>query len=226
MIVALQWVVTIGRFHIRISAMTFSGFRAAPRRGHLDRVKRIYGYLAKMRHASLRIRTDEPDYSDILDFEYDWCKSVYGKLKEVISTDPPEPLGSFATLTHSVDASLMHDVMTRKSVTGILHLVNKKLREWYSNKQAAVETATYGSEFVAARTCVEQIIDLHTTLRYLGVPIRVKSYMLGDTKYVVHSSIQVNAKLHKRHTILSFHRVRECIASGLVGCWFLFHQRQ
>ena len=51
-----------------------------------------------------------------------------------------------------------------------------------------VETATYGSEFVAARTAVDQIIDIRTTLRYLGVPIRDKSYMFGDNRSVVTSS--------------------------------------
>ena len=105
------------------------------------------------------------------------------------------------TLTHYVDANLMHDVTSGKSVTGILHLINKTPLDWYSKKQATVETATYGSEFVAARTCVEQIIDLRTTLRYLGVPIRGKSYMFGDNKSVVDSSMTVHAKLHKRHTI-------------------------
>ena len=115
----------------------------------------------------------------------------------------------------------MHDVVSGKSVTGILHLVNKTPLDWYSKKQPTVETATYGSEFVAARTCIEQIIDLRTTLRYLGVPIRDKSYMFGDNKSVVDSLMQVNAKLHKRHTILSFHRIRECIASKMVGFHFI-----
>jgi hypothetical protein len=115
----------------------------------------------------------------------------------------------------------MHDVLSGRSVTGILHLVNKMPLDWYSKKQATVETATYGSEFVAARTCVEQIIDLRTTLRYLGVPIRDKSFMFGDNKSVVDSSMQVNAKLHKRHTILSFNHVRECIASKMVGFYFI-----
>ena len=49
--------------------------------------------------------------------------------------------------------------------------------DWFSKKQATIETATYGSEFVAAHTCVEQIIDLRNTLRYLGVPIRDKQVL-------------------------------------------------
>jgi hypothetical protein len=41
--------------------------------------------------------------------------------------------------------------------------------------------------------------------------------MFGDNKSVVDSSMQLNAKLHKRHTMLSFHRVREAVASGILG---------
>ena len=141
-----------------------------------------------MRHAAIRVRTDEPDYSDLPDIEYDWSKSVYGEIKEIIPHGAPKPLGKFVTLTHYVDANLMHDMATGRSVTGILHLANKTPIDWYSKKQATVETATYGSEFVAARTCVEQIIDLRTTLRYLGVPIRERSYMFGDNESVVNSS--------------------------------------
>jgi hypothetical protein len=80
----------------------------------------------------------------------------------VLPKDFPEPLGKHITLSHYVDANLMHD---GKSVTGILHLINKTPLDWYSKKQTMVET----SEFVAARICIEKIIDLHSTLRYLGL---------------------------------------------------------
>ena len=49
--------------------------------------------------------------------------------------------------------------------------------DWYSKRQPTVETATYCSEYVAAKTATEQIIDLRTTLRYLGVPITKTTYM-------------------------------------------------
>jgi hypothetical protein len=77
-----------------------------------------------------------------------------------------------------IDTSeLLDDIITGRSVTGILHLVNKTPIDWYSKKQATVEIATYGLEYVAARTCVVQVMDLRLTLRYLRVPIRDKSYM-------------------------------------------------
>jgi hypothetical protein len=40
--------------------------------------------------------------------------------------------------------------------------------DWYSKKQATVETATFGSEFIAERTTIDQMVDLRTTLRYLA----------------------------------------------------------
>ena len=213
---ALQWSVSIGRFDITTAVMTMSSFRAMPRLGHMTRVKRLYGYLAKMKDGVIRIRTGEPDYSGLPDQAFDWERSVYGDVSELLPSDAPKPLGKYVTLTHYYDANLFHDIVTGRSVTGILHLINKTPLDWYSKKQATVETATYGSEFVAARTCVDQIVDLRTTLRYLGVPIRDKSYVFGDNKTVVDSSTIPHAKLHKRHNALSFHRVREAIASKFI----------
>ena len=80
-----------------------------------------------------------------------------------------------------MDANLHHDLATGKAVTAALHFLNQTPIDATTKRQTTVETATYGSEFVAARTAVDQIIDIRTTLRYLGVPIRDKSYMFGDT---------------------------------------------
>jgi hypothetical protein len=51
----------------------------------------------------------------------------------------------------------------------------------------------------------------------LGVPIGKKSYMFGDNESVVGSATKPDAKLHKRHNALSFHRVREAIASKFLA---------
>ncbi len=214
---SLQWAISLGRFDIATAVMSLSSFRAAPRRGHLDRAKRVCGYLCHMNNATIRFRIGEPDYSDLPNSIQDWDTSVHGKVSEIIPEDAPPPLGKPVVTTHFVDANLYHDMLTGRSVTGIIHLANQTPIDWFSKKQATVETAAHGSEFIAARTCVEQIIDIRNTLRYLGVPIRDKSYMFGDNKSVVDSSTRLHAKLHKRHTALSFHRVREAIASGFVS---------
>ena len=49
-----------------------------------------------------------------------------------------------------------------------------------------------------------------------GVPLRDTSYMFRDNKTVVDSGSLPHAKLHKRHTMLSYHCIHEAIASGMV----------
>ena len=77
-----------------------------------------------------------------------------------------------------MDANLNHCLATCKSLTRYLHFVTRTPVDWYSKKQATVETATYGSEFVAAKTATEQIMDIRQTLRYHGAPIGSKSFYL------------------------------------------------
>lgn len=164
---SMQWAISLGRLDIATAIMTLSGFRAQPRIGHMEHAKRVVGYLYKKRSATIRIRTSEPDYSGLEDQEFDWTSSVYGNIKEEIPKDIPKPLGKYVTLSHFVDANLFHDMLTGRSVTGILHFLNKTPIDWYSKKQSTVETATYGSEFVAARVCTEQVMDIRFTMRYL-----------------------------------------------------------
>ena len=45
--------------------------------------------------------------------------------------------------------------------------------------------------------------------------------MFGDNKTVVDSSSRPHARLHKRHTALSFHRVREAIASKILDFYHI-----
>ena len=77
-----------------------------------------------------------------------------------------------------------------------------------------VETATFGSGFVATRIATDQIIDLRYTLMCIGVPIRSKSYMFGDNKSVTDSASIPTSTLSKKSTLASYHRVREAIAAG------------
>ena len=110
----------------------------------------------------------------------------------------------------------MHDVLSGKAVTGVLHFYNKTPIDSYSKKQATTETATYGSEFVSCRTCVEHTIDHRNYLQYLGVPVAEKDIMWGDNESQVHSAARPHAKLHKRHNILSFHFVRSILSQQYI----------
>ena len=151
MVGQLQSAITLGRYDILAQVMSMSRFRFTPKIGHLERMKRIYGYLVKTKHYAIRKRTKEPDYSHLPKLNYDWTRTVYGNVKEEIPKDIPEPLGKRVITTTFLDANLLHDIVTGKSVTAILHFVNTTPIDWFSKRQATVETATYGSEFVAAK---------------------------------------------------------------------------
>ena len=98
-----------------------------------------------------------------------------------------------------------------RSASGILHIVNSTPMDWFSKRQSTVEAATYGSEFMAARLAVQQIIDMRLTLRYMGVPLDGPAWLFGDNESVVKSSIIPASTLNKRHNALSYHTVRSAI---------------
>jgi len=62
-----------------------SGFRVAPRKGHLKQVQHIVTYLVKMKHAAIRFRTEEPDFSTLPDQQFDWAYTIYGHIEEKFS---------------------------------------------------------------------------------------------------------------------------------------------
>jgi hypothetical protein len=94
MIGSLQWAISLGRFDIQTATMTMSRFCTAPRKGHLERLKHIYGYLRRFKSAATRVRFDEPEFSTLPIQEFDWAETVYGKVQEEITKDIPEPHGT------------------------------------------------------------------------------------------------------------------------------------
>ena len=112
--------------------------RAQPRKGHLDRAKRIVGYPLFLPDSTIRFRTGEPDFSSLKDQEYDWTISVYSGACEQIPHDIPKPLGKHVQTTHYVDASLHHDLGTGKAVTAVLHFLNQTPIDAYSKRHHLV----------------------------------------------------------------------------------------
>ena len=214
---ALQWLVTFGRFDILLGVTTMSGYRVAPRIGHLERLKRMYGYIKRHPDGAIRFRVKIPDHeSQGMPMEYDWSQAVYGKIQEELPYDMPTPKGKSIRITTYNDANLMHDFITGRSMSGVLHFINQTPVQWFAKKQNVVETATYGSEFMVARQATEQIMDLRYTLRMLGIPIDGPAWLFGDNQSVLTSSTIPHSSLNKRHNALSYHRVRESIAAKII----------
>jgi hypothetical protein len=83
-----------------------SRFRAALRIGHLNWLKRIYGYLKKFGSAAIRIRLAEPNLGELPDQNFDWCHTVYGNVQELLPRDATKPLGKTVTTITYTDANL------------------------------------------------------------------------------------------------------------------------
>ena len=90
---SLQWVVQIGWFNVSSAVMSMSRFWAALRLGHLEQVKRIIGYLSKMRFGKIHVLMDEPDFSAFPEQHFDWEYTCYHGAEEVLPKDGPRPLG-------------------------------------------------------------------------------------------------------------------------------------
>ncbi|MGH3055550.1 MAG: Ty1/Copia family ribonuclease HI, partial [Gaiellaceae bacterium] len=102
------------------------------------------------------------------------------------------------------------------SITGILTVVGRTPVNWMSKRQGAVETSTYGAEFLAMRTAVEEAISIRYMLRALGVPITRSTNLYGDNLGVIQNASNPDSSLKKKHTAISYHRVRECVAARIV----------
>ena len=126
MIGCANWLITLGRFDIAYSVNSFSRHSMAPRQGHLSGIMRVFGYLKKHWGARIMIDPNYPKHSDYPTPEHDNWKEFYPDAEEHIpnKVEIPEPKGSLVRFTCFKDADHAHDILTRRSVTGILLLIN------------------------------------------------------------------------------------------------------
>jgi hypothetical protein len=156
---ALQWLVTLGCFDILIAVTTMSGYRIALREGHLERFKQIIGYVKKHCGGAICSCTNIPGYESChTPKKFDWSSSVYGNVQEDVPHDMPVPKFRVVCPTTYQDANLFHNLVTGRSMTGILLMLNQTPIHWFSKRQGRVQSATYVYEFMAARTALNILL--------------------------------------------------------------------
>ena len=128
----------------------------------------------------------------------------------------PTPKMKPVNIASIYDASHAPCLVTRRSVSGIVLMLNNTILKCTSKRQSTVESATYGAEMVAGRLAVEQVMDLRYRLRMLGVPVSQASLLLGDNQSVITSCSIPSSNLKKKHNSIAYHRIREAVAAGLV----------
>ena len=111
---------------------------------------RIVGYLKdSMRfNPQLLVNPEPPNHNEYSVIDFDNWKEFYPDAEEELPPEMPEPKGKKAKITVWVDADHGYDQVTRRSVSGILVMINGMVWKTYSKRQKTVETSTYSSELV------------------------------------------------------------------------------
>ena len=215
----LNWIACIGRMDVAFATTSLSRFTACPRQGHMDRVLRIFGYLKKYKNRRVVIDSRDPILKggkDALNKDYtEIFKNFYPDAAEELDAKLPKTLVDELEITAFVDSDHAHDKSTRRSVTGLIILVGRTPVFFMSKRQGAIATSTYGAEFCAMRTAVEEVIAVRYMLRCLGVKVAQASLICGDNMGVIQNCTLADSLLKKKHVAIAFHKTREAAAAGI-----------
>lgn len=216
----LNWIVCLGRIDVGFATSSLSRFTACPRKGHLDRALRVFGYLKKYKNRRIVVDSRDPILvggTDALDLDFtEIFKEFYPDAAEEIDEKLPKGHIDELEITAFVDSDHAHDKVTRRSITGLLILVGRTPVFFMSKRQGAIETSTYGAEFCAMKTAVEEVIAVRYMLRCLGVKVKHASLVCGDNKGVIQGSTISDSLLKKKHVAIAYHKTREAAAAGII----------
>lgn len=191
---------------------------AAPRKGHLALAEDVLGYLKKypakgyvINPAPLQI---DPKY-EIVKLKEDFG-GQYKYFHEDIDPRFPTPLIPELDINLFVDANHAHDKITGRSITGLFGVVGSTPVRWGSNRQASVQTSTFGAEFTALKKAVEEAITLRYYLRSMGIHVSKPTPIFVDNMGVVLNASNPGSSLNKKSVALSYHFVREHVANDVI----------
>jgi hypothetical protein len=187
-----------------------------PREEHLKGVKRILSYLKTFPKGRVIIDTLYPDHSMYPVEEHSNGMEFYPDASAEIPKDLPPEKGPRVRMTANIDADHSHDLVIRRSITGILIMLSIMLIKWISKRQKTVETSTYSSELVASRVATELILKVRYMLQSLGVALDGPALMLRDNMSVVLNTTVPSSVLKKKHNAIAYHRVREAIEARIM----------
>ena len=111
-----------------------------------------------------------------------------------------------------VDSDHAGDSITRRSRTGFVIMLNRAPTHWFSKKQTSVQTSSFGSEFVAMKSCCECVRGLRHKLRMMGIPGEGPSCVFGDNQSVLSNASKPHSSLKKKSSSVAFHFIREGVA--------------
>ena len=137
--------ISLCRMDIAQAIMFLSRFCHCTHQRHVDRLKRVCGYIRKFPQGAIRFRVGIPDHESIFGAQltkYEWLEMVYGTPVEDTPSNAPMAKGNPVCTTTYADADLLLDLVTGRSATGVLHFFNQIPIDSFSKRQNQVESAT------------------------------------------------------------------------------------
>ena len=90
--------------------------------------------------------------------------------------------------------------------------INMTMINWHTKKQATVEGAVFGADFLAMKQGLEAWRGIIFKLRIMGVNIDCPTYVYGDNISVIHNTFKPESALKKKSNSICYHFVREAVA--------------
>ena len=195
--VICHWISTAARMDVTFAVSSLSRFAAKPREGHLRRAIKILGYLKKYSNKGYYIDPREPK----LNFSYEELTPDFGNqyadFIEEGDDKLPEALMDELPITIFVDSNHGHDKVTGKSITGLIVFVGRTPIYYQAKRQASVQSATFGAEFIALKKGVEEAITTRYYLRAMGVRVSKPTIIYGDNLSAINNVITPGSQLQK-----------------------------
>ena len=116
-----------------------------------------------------------------------------------------------------VDSNHGHDKRTGRSITGMIVSVGRTPIYWCSKRQGAVQTATFGAEFIALKKAVEEAITTRYWLKSMGVHVTKPTVIYGDNLSSITNCTQPSSQLKKKYLALAYHFCRENFSVGIIS---------
>ena len=185
---------------------------ALPQRGHLNAIFHMFAFLKARHNAVMVFDPSEPEIDESKFPREDWTATPYRDEKEDLPPNAPVSRGVGFTMRAFVDSDHAGDMITRRSRTGFIIMLNSAPIYWYSKKQGSCETSSFGSEFIAMKTCCEYVRGLRYKLRMMGIEVGAPTFIFGDNQSVLANTTKPHSSLKKKSCSIAFHFVREGVA--------------
>ena len=195
-----QWIVLTGRIDITYAISSLARFASSPRKGHLEMARHVLGYLKKYPKKGIVMDPKAPmiNTKSIRDEKYEEFGHQYKYYTEEIDPYFPEFLIPELEITIFCDSDHAHDLVTGRSITGLIAFVGSTPVYWKSKRQTSVQTSTFGAEFTALKAATELAISLRYHLRSMGIKVSTPTRIFVDNMSVKISATNPATSLNKK----------------------------